>query len=108
MTTPWRVTTDGVVLRVHLQPRASRNRFLGLHGESLKIALTAPPVDGAANAALLTLLTMTLHLPRTACVLQAGEKSRDKRVLIRTSTPERLIQQFEELVLRVDKKRGGG
>lgn len=108
MTNPWYVTTDGVVLRVHLQPRASHNRFLGLHGEALKIALTAPPIDGAANAALLELLTTTLHLPRTACVLQAGEKSRDKRVLIRTPTPERLIQQFEELILRVDKKRGGG
>jgi uncharacterized protein (TIGR00251 family) len=108
MATPWYLTTGGVVLRVHLQPRASRNRFLGLHGEAVKIALTAPPVDGAANAALLELLATTLHLPRTACVLQTGEKSRDKRVLIRTPTPDRLIQQFEALLLRVDKKRGGG
>jgi len=108
MANPWHVTADGIVLRVHLQPRASHNRFLGLHGEAVKIALTAPPVDGAANAALLELLTTTLHLPRTACVLQAGEKSRNKRVLIRTSTPERLLQQLAELFLRVDKKRGGG
>ena len=106
MTRPWHLTPDGIVLHIHLQPRASRNRLLGLHGEALKIALTAPPVEGAANTALLEFLAATLRIPRSTCILSAGEKSRNKRVLVRTSTPGRLIQQLEETLLWVDKKKG--
>ena len=105
MTQPWYLTPDGIVLHVHLQPRASRNRVLGLHGKALKIALTAPPVEGAANIALLEFLAATLRIPRSTCLLSAGEKSRDKRVLIRTSAPAHLTQQLEEVLTWVDKKK---
>src|SRR6266545_4234852 len=53
---PWSVTLQGVLLRVHLQPRAARDRVVGLHGEALKVALTAAPVENAANSALLAFL----------------------------------------------------
>jgi uncharacterized protein (TIGR00251 family) len=104
MTHPWQLTPDGILLHIHLQPRASRNRVVGLHGKALKIALTAPPVEGAANTALLEFLAVTLRIPRSTCILSAGGKSRDKCVLIRTSTPTRLTQQLEEMYLWVDNK----
>lgn len=41
---------DGLVLRLYIQPKASRDSIVGVHGDELKVAITAPPVDGRANA----------------------------------------------------------
>lgn len=103
---PWSVTPEGVVLRVHLQPRASHDRLVGFHGEAFKIALTAPPVEGAANAALLTFLAALLHVPRSCVALLSGAKSREKRVLVSTAAPVQVIQALERNLARVDKKMG--
>ncbi|MBX3248274.1 MAG: DUF167 domain-containing protein [Myxococcales bacterium] len=65
---------------MRVMPRASRERVLGLHGGALKVALTAPPVEGAANDALVTLIAKALGLPRGAVRIVRGEKSRDKLV----------------------------
>jgi hypothetical protein len=108
MGAPWHLTSQGVVLHLHIQPRASRDRVVGLHGEALKIALTAPPVEGAANAALFTFLATLLQVPRTSVSLVSGEKSREKRVLVRTIRPAQIIKQIEGSLQRVDKKKGDG
>lgn len=68
------------MLAVKVQPRASRNEISGLHGAELKIAVTAPPVDSAANAAVVALLAETLGLSRRAVTLVRGETSRHKVV----------------------------
>lgn len=77
-----RATETGVLLRVRIQPRASRDGLEGLHGDQLRIRLTAPPVEGAANAACIALLAKTLGIPRSHVHIQAGEKSRDKLIHI--------------------------
>jgi hypothetical protein len=77
-----RATETGVLLRVRIQPRASRDGLEGLHGDQLRIRLTAPPVEGAANAACIALLAKTLGIPRSHMHIQAGEKSRDKLIHI--------------------------
>lgn len=71
----------GVVIRVRVQPRASREAISGTR-EALKVALTAPPVDGEANAALLVLLARRLGVPKNALKLVSGEKSRDKAIFV--------------------------
>jgi uncharacterized protein (TIGR00251 family) len=75
-------TSDGVRLRVRVQPRASRTEVVGVHGEAIRIRLSAPPVAGAANEALLTFLADKLSVPRTAIRLILGESSRSKVVMI--------------------------
>ena len=70
----------GVSFTLRVQPRARRNAIVGLHGDALKVALTAAPVDGAANAALLALLAEALGLPARALRLLHGERSRSKTV----------------------------
>jgi uncharacterized protein (TIGR00251 family) len=73
---------DGVRIRVRVVPRASRTELVGLHGDELRIRLTAPPVDGAANEALVSFLADRVGVARSSVRLLSGETSRSKVVLI--------------------------
>lgn len=77
-----RKTAAGVEISLFVQPRASRTKVVGLQGEELKIALTAPPVDGAANKACCHFLAKLCSLPRSCVTLIAGDTSRHKRLLL--------------------------
>ena len=63
-------------------PRSPRSRVDGLRGDAVLIRLAAPPVEGAANDALVAFLSDALELPRRSITIVSGEKSRDKRVRI--------------------------
>jgi uncharacterized protein (TIGR00251 family) len=65
---------------VHVQPRASRTEIAGIHGEALKVRLQTPPVDGAANEALLQLLAESLGVPPRQVRLVSGATGRAKVV----------------------------
>jgi uncharacterized protein len=75
-----RVQADGLLLSVKLQPRASANEIGEALGNELRIKVTAPPVDAAANEALLKLLAQQLHCPRNRVDLVRGHTSRHKTV----------------------------
>ena len=70
------------LLTVRVIPRASKSAISGRRGDALLIRLAAPPVEGAANAALAEFLARTFGRPRRDVVIVAGHKSRDKRVRI--------------------------
>ena len=74
---------DGVYLAVKLQPRASQNQIAEIVGRELKIKVTAPPVDAAANEALIRLLADRLECPRGSVQLVQGHKSRHKVIFVR-------------------------
>ncbi len=74
--------SGGAVLELLVQPRASRTRIAGEHDGRLKIQLAAPPVEGAANDALLAFLADALDVKRADVALLAGETGRRKRVRI--------------------------
>lgn len=80
-----RQTDAGVELFLYVQPRASRNKVVGLQGDELKLALTAPPVDGAANKACTVFIARLCSLPKSCVKLVSGETSRHKRVLLEKS-----------------------
>lgn len=88
--TPLRITEreGSVRFTVHVQPRASRTEVAGVHGDALKIRLSAPPVDGAANAALVEFLADTFAIPRRAVRILAGDASRAKLVELDGVTPD--------------------
>lgn len=73
-------TATGVRLRVRVQPRASRNEVAGPHGDELRLRLTAAPVEGAANEALVRFLAETLGVARGSVRIVAGLSSRSKVV----------------------------
>jgi uncharacterized protein len=73
-----RADSDGVMLSVKLQPRASKDEIGEPLGNELRIKVTAPPVDSAANEALIRLLAETLDCPRNRIELVRGNTSRHK------------------------------
>jgi uncharacterized protein (TIGR00251 family) len=75
-----RLQPDGVLLSVKVQPRASRNEIGEPLGDELRIKVTAPPVDAAANEALVRLLAEQLDCPRNHVELLRGHTSRHKVV----------------------------
>ncbi len=88
----WKNNT--LTLRVIIQPAASKDEIIGLHGERLKIRLKAPPQDGKANKQLITFLAKTLGVPRSGVNISRGLSSRQKTVKIEglTRSPEMLSQ----------------
>lgn len=73
-------TANGVRFAVRVQPRASKNEVAGIHGTALKIRLQAPPVDGAANDALVSFLADSLGVSRRSVRIISGDSSRNKTV----------------------------
>ncbi len=94
---PWSQEGDALLLRVFVQPRSSRNQFCGIHEGELKLRLTSPPVDGAANECCREFLSKQLKVPKSAIILTSGETSRHKRLRIIGAT----AQQFEQLITSV-------
>lgn len=80
--TPFLAASDGVYISVRVQPRSSKNQVEGQANGSLKVKLNSPPVDGAANAALIDLLSKLLKIRKSAINIVSGEKSRNKRVFV--------------------------
>jgi uncharacterized protein (TIGR00251 family) len=91
------VTGDGVVLTLHIQPRASKNEVCGVQGDALKIRLTSPPVDGAANKLCREFLADLFHVPKSAVDIISGEASRHKRVKISSGDTARLLQIVDNI-----------
>ena len=73
---------DGCTLAVRVHPGARKNSVTGIHAEAVKIALTAPPVDGKANESLTAFLADMLRLPRARIAIVAGLTSRTKTLRI--------------------------
>ena len=88
---PWK---QGSVLTVKVTPRASKNAVLGVESEWLRVALTAPPVDGKANEATRRFLAEALDLPRTAVSLISGQTARLKRFAVEGLSPDEIKRRL--------------
>ncbi len=73
---------DTLILNVRVQPRASRNEILGVHGQSLKVRITAAPVDGLANTQLIKLLAKELKVAKSRVEILRGSTGREKHLAI--------------------------
>lgn len=79
---------EDLLLILRVQPRASRDAIVGLHGEALKVAITAPPVEGQANDHLQRFLAREFGVANRAVQLESGRQGRNKR--LRISQPQQL------------------
>ena len=67
---------QGIVMNVHIQPRASRTECVGLHGNALKFRISAPPVEGLANDALCGYLAKAFRISKGSVVICSGHEAR--------------------------------
>jgi hypothetical protein len=78
----WRCDGDDLVLKLRIQPRATRDELAGLQGDRLRVRLRAPPVDGKANAQLQRFVADLFQVSRQRVLIEAGLGAREKRVRI--------------------------
>ena len=87
----------GLVLTIFVQPKSSKNMIAGIHDRALKIKLTAPPVDGAANKMCIEFLAKQFRIPKSAIEMVSGHTGRNKRLLIQTEDPVIMARIRQEL-----------
>lgn len=85
---------DGVTLAIRVQPRASSDGIAGTHGDALKVRVTAPPVDAAANEAVVALFARTIGCPPSAVQILRGHASRSKVLFIRGATADDIARRL--------------
>jgi uncharacterized protein (TIGR00251 family) len=80
----------GVTFTVKVHPRAGKNAITGEVGDALKVALTAPPVDGKANAACIEFFAKLLNVPRSSVTIASGQSSRNKVIRVSGITAQQV------------------
>jgi uncharacterized protein (TIGR00251 family) len=80
---PIRDTPSGATFHVKVHPRAKKNAITGEVGDALKLALTAPPVEGRANQACIAFFAEILNVPRSSVTIAAGDSNRNKVIRVR-------------------------
>jgi uncharacterized protein (TIGR00251 family) len=86
---------SGATFAVKVHPRAKKNAITGKVGDALKVALTAPPVDGKANEACIEFFAKLLKVPRSSVTIAAGQSSRNKVIRVAELSPEEIKKRLE-------------
>jgi uncharacterized protein (TIGR00251 family) len=91
-------TPDAAIIRLHLQPRASKTEFCGVQGDELKVRVTSPPVDDAANRLCTDFFAKAFKTAKSNVTIISGQKSRHKRLQISGTTPQEAAALLAELL----------
>lgn len=94
---PLKETSQGITFAVKVQPRARKNAITGSIGDALKIALTAPPVEGRANQAIINFLADFFDIPRSSVTIAGGATSRLKIIRIAGPSKQVLEERLRKL-----------
>ena len=86
---------NGATFAVKVHPRAKKNAITGEVGDALKLALTAPPVDGKANEACIDFFAKLLNLPRSSVTIAAGQTSRNKVIRVAGLSAEEVRKRLK-------------
>jgi uncharacterized protein (TIGR00251 family) len=78
-----REKNDGLIFKIHVQPRSSRNKVTGAYDDALKVMLTAPPVDNAANKACCTFFAKELKVKKSSVSIVSGQTGRSKQIFVK-------------------------
>src|SRR5215467_1417857 len=96
---PMTESSKGISFSVKVHPRARKNAITGVIGDALKVALTAPPVEGRANQAVIEFFAELFEIPRSSVTIASGETSRNKMVRVsgisRTAVEQRLAETLK-------------
>ena len=93
---PLKQTAQGLTFTVKVQPRARKNAITGTVGDALKLALTAPPVEGKANEAVISFFAKFFDIPRSSITIASGATSRLKIIRISGASRQTLERRLRE------------
>ena len=89
----------GILFAVKVLPRSAKNMISDIHDGTLKIKLTATPVDGKANTALVSFLAKKLKISKNSIVIIKGTTSTHKQILLKTSAPS-VAEKLQRISIR--------
>jgi uncharacterized protein len=92
-----RETAAGLEVRIHVQPRAKRCEFCGFHNGALKLKVVAPPVDDAANRAVIEFFASLLDVAKSTISIASGQKSRDKTLFIQGISQKTFLARMNRI-----------
>ena len=98
-----RENRQGIVFKVFVQPRSSKNMISGLHADSLKVKVTAPPVDGAANRMCIQFLAKCLSVSPSSLEITVGHNSRTKTILLKSKQAHSSAEDHPYLKQKIDQ-----
>ena len=87
----------GIIFKVFIQPRSSKNMIAGIYGDAIKIKLTAPPINGAANKMCIKYLEKIINIQRSKIEIISGHTSRTKHILVKYKYNTYSKTEFEHL-----------
>jgi len=88
---------EGLIFKILVQPKSSKNQIVGLHGDALKIKITSPPVEGAANQMCIKFLSKSLGIPKAYLEIISGQTSRTKSILLKAREVPFSTQEYKHL-----------
>jgi uncharacterized protein (TIGR00251 family) len=91
-------TSDGVILRVRVQPRSSKSGITGVVEDCLKVSVNAPAAEGAANRACREMLAKTFDIAKGRVEIVSGKKSREKRILLKGVDEASISPRISEIL----------
>ena len=100
-------TSDGVILRVRVQPRSSRSGITGVAGECLKVSVNAPAAEGAANRACREVLAKAFGIAKGRVEIVSGKKSREKRIALKGIDAEEAGSRITRIKAELHEKGKG-
>ena len=89
-----------LTVSVYVQPRASKNRVAGMHGNAIKLCVTAPPAEDKANGAVINFMADIFGVPKSAVSIKSGRQSRNKKIIITNFS----LEEAQEKLSRVLSK----
>lgn len=95
-------TASGATFSVRVHPRARKTAVTGELGDSLKLAITAPPVEGKANQACIRFFAELLNVPRTSVSIAAGESGRNKVIRVAGLNAEQVRRRLQQIQIATD------
>ena len=98
MAVPLASSADGVSFAVRVVPRSSKSLVAGTRGDALLVRLTAPPIEGAANEALIALFSHLFNRPKRDIRIVSGQSSRDKRVAIAGASADQIGARLSDIL----------
>ena len=90
-------TSEGLILRVRVQPRSSKAGITGFQGDCLKVCVNAPAAEGAANKACRDVIAKALGIPKGQIEIVSGAKSREKRILLKGAEREAILSRISKI-----------